>query len=36
MDKIWDINSFEVRGHWPFWRGSKTRITTQNRQKVER
>jgi len=21
MDKIWDRKSFEVGGHWPFWRG---------------
>jgi len=21
MDKIWDRKSFEVRGHWPLWRG---------------
>ena len=33
MDKIWDINSFEVGGHWPLWRGWKNRLTTQNRQK---
>ena len=33
MDKIWDRKSFEVRGHWPLWRGWKNRMTTQNRQK---
>ena len=33
MDKIWDKKSFEVGGHWPLWRGRKTRMTTQNRQK---
>jgi len=33
MDKIWDRKSFEVGGHWPFWRGWKKRMTTQNRQK---
>ena len=33
MDKIWDRKSFEVRGHWPLWRGRKNRMTTQNRQK---
>ena len=32
MDKIWDRKSFEVGGHWPLWRGWKTRMTTQNRQ----
>jgi len=21
VDKIWDRKSFEVRGHWPLWRG---------------
>jgi len=33
MDKIWDRKSFEVRGHWPLWRGWKKRMTTQKRQK---
>ena len=33
MDKIWDRKSFEVRGHWPLWRGWKKRMTMQNRQK---
>ena len=33
MDKIWDRKSFEVGGRWPLWRGWKTRMTTQNRQK---
>ena len=33
MDKIWDRKSFEVGGHWPLWRGSKNRMTKQNRQK---
>jgi len=33
MDKIWDRKSFQVRGHWPLWRGWKKRMTTQNRQK---
>ena len=33
MDKIWAGKSFEVGGHWPLWRGSKKRMTTQNRQK---
>ena len=23
MDKIWDIKSFEVGGHWPLWRDKK-------------
>jgi len=23
MEKIWDRKSFEVRGHWQFWRGWK-------------
>ena len=23
MDKIWDRKSFEVKGHWPLWRGWK-------------
>jgi len=23
MDKIWERKSFEVRGHWPLWRGWK-------------
>jgi len=32
MDTIWDRKSFEVGGHWPFWRGWKKRMT-QNRQK---
>ena len=33
MDKIWDRKSYEVGGHWPLWRGWKTRMATQNRQK---
>ena len=33
MDKIWERKSFKVGGHWPLWRGWKTRMTTQNRQK---
>jgi len=33
MDTLWDWKSFEVGGHWPLWRGWKTRMTTQNRQK---
>ena len=33
MNKIWDIKSFEVGGHWPLWRRGKKRMTTQNRQK---
>ena len=34
MDKIWDRKSFEVRGHWPLWRGGKNPMTMQNRQKL--
>ena len=33
MDKIWDIKSYEVGGHWPLWWGWKNQMTTQNRQK---
>ena len=36
MDKIWYRNPFNVGGHWPLWWGWKNRMTTQNRQKVER
>jgi len=25
MDKIWYRKSFEVRGHWPLWRGWKNK-----------
>ena len=35
MDKIWDRKSFEVGGHWRCGGHEKTRMTTQNRQKVE-
>jgi len=33
MDKIWNRKSFEVRSHWPLWRGWKNWMTTRNRQK---
>ena len=33
MDKIWDIKSYEVGGHWPLWWGWKNQMTTLNRQK---
>ena len=33
MDQIWDRKPFEVGVHWLLWRGWKTRMTTQNRQK---
>ena len=32
MDKILDRKSFEVRGHWPLWRGRKKQMTTQTQQ----
>jgi len=36
MDMIWHRNPSKSGVIWPFWRGWKKRITTQNRQKIER
>jgi len=32
MDKIWDRKSFELRGHWPLWRGWKNRQKSNDKK----